>query len=141
MPVNKLLLVPALLLAALAANPAFADDTAGTRAEKREQWCKDNPAKCEEAKARRDAFCKNNPTTCEHRREEREEMKAECDKDPAKCEKLKEERKARHARMHEACKANPAECEKRRAEHRERREERSEKFCAEHPDKCDGKPD
>ena len=136
---RRLLLAPALLLAAFAATPALADDTADTRAQKREQWCKDNPAKCEELKARKDRFCDENPETCEHRRAEREELKAACEKDPARCEQLKAERKARHEKMKQWCKDNPAECEKRRAERKERREERSTRFCEAHPEKCDGK--
>ena len=60
---------------------------------------------------------------------------------PAECQKMKDERKARHEKMKAACKDNPKECEKRRKEMRERRQQRSDKFCAEHPEKCDGEPD
>lgn len=136
---RRLLLNTAALCLALAAGAAHAGDD--SRAAQREQWCKDNPAKCEEVKARHEAFCKENPQTCEERKAAREKRKAECEANPAACRKMKDERKARHEKMKAACKDNPKECEKRRKEMRERRKDRSDKFCAEHPDKCDGEPD
>ena len=49
------------------------------------------------------------------------------------------EREERREKVREKCEASPEECKQRREEMRERRQERSDRFCAENPDKCDGK--
>ena len=140
---KRLLLVPLLLCAALAASPAFAGDEfvpEGAPA-KDGKFCKENPAKCEEWKARHEQFCKNNPETCKQGAAAREKRRAWCDANPKECQKLKEERQARHQKMREWCHANPGECKERREEMKQRRKARSDAFCKEHPEKCDGKPD
>jgi hypothetical protein len=140
---KQLLLAPMMLAAALAAGPAFAghDHDDGDRAAKREKFCQENPAKCEEVKARRDAFCKDNPQTCEKKQQERADRKKWCADNPQECQRMKEERHERREKIRENCEANPEKCKERRQEFRERRKERSEAFCKEHPQDCDGQPD
>ena len=128
------LFVPVLMLGLT--GPAAADDLAA-----RGPWCQENPAKCEEMRARREEFCKKNPQTCEQKQKERAARKQWCQDNPAECEQMKAEKRARVERIREKCDADPAACEKRRAAMRERRHERSEAFCAEYPEKCDGKTD
>lgn len=59
------------------------------------EFCKENPGKCEEARARRQEFCKANPEKCKEQRAamkaKRAEMQAKCQADPAKCEEMKAE--------------------------------------------------
>ena len=132
------LLIPALLLSCSLIRPALAADPASPGDG---QWCKDNPAKCEERKARRAEFCKKNPETCKQRKAELEKKKQWCKDNPAECKKMREERHARHERMREKCEANKEKCEERKEEFKEHRQERSAAFCKEHPTQCDGVPD
>ena len=74
---------------------------------KHEQWCKDNPKQCEQWKqkrAEREQFCKDNPKKCEEQRaamkQRHQEMQAECEKDPAKCEQMKQQARARMQARH-----------------------------------------
>ena len=88
-----------------------AEGTAGeSRAERRariEQWCRENPEKCREAKARVERWreqCKADPEKC------RAEMQAAaqqwCKDNPEKCRELK----ARAEQRREECKADPEKC-------------------------------
>ena len=74
---------------------------------KHEQWCKDNPGKCEQWKQKRterEQFCKNNPKKCEEQRaamkQRKQEMQAECAKDPSKCEQMKQQARERMQERH-----------------------------------------
>lgn len=72
----------------LVAGPALAEDVAppkGTRAE-RQEFCKQNPQKCEEQRARM--------------KRHRAEFKAKCEADPAWCEQKKKERRERFHERH-----------------------------------------
>ena len=72
-----------------------------------EQWCKDNPEKCREMKAK-----------AEQRREQ-------CKADPEKC------RAEAQARREQWCKDNPEKCREMKAKAEERREQ-----CKANPEKC-----
>lgn len=102
------------MIAALAA-PAWtvvaADGApAESRAERRarlEQWCKDNPEKCREAKAKLELWreqCKADPEKC------RDEIRAGalqwCKDNPEKCRELK----AKAEQRREECRADPEKC-------------------------------
>ena len=103
---RSLVLIPAFL--GLFASVALADDSAGKTgpASNRQQWCADNPQKCQEMKTR---------------------MQEKCAQDPKRCEEMK----ARMAEMKAKCEANPEECKKRREEMREHR-----KQCHKNPESC-----
>ena len=105
---RSLVLISALL--GLFAGVALADDAVGKpgSAPNRQQWCADNPQKCQEMKTR---------------------MQEKCARDPKRCEEMK----ARRAELRAKCEANPEECKKRREEIREHREK-----CRENPDSCRG---
>jgi hypothetical protein len=91
-----------------------------SRAERRarlEQWCKDNPEKCREAKAKLEQWreqCKADPEKC------RAEMQAGaqqwCKENPEKCRELK----AKAERRREECRADPEKCRAEREALRER---------------------
>ena len=79
----------------------------GDRKARFEQWCRDNPEKCRELKAKAEQHreeCKANPERC------RAEMKARreqwCKDNPEKCRELK----AKAEQHREECKADPAKC-------------------------------
>jgi len=103
---RSLVLIPAFL--GLFAGVALADDGAGKTgpAPNRQQWCADNPQKCQEMKSR---------------------MQEKCAQDPKRCE----EHKARHAEHKAWCEANPEACQKKRAEMRAHRQ-----ACREKPESC-----
>jgi hypothetical protein len=92
----------------LFAGVALADDSAGKSGSgpNRQQWCTDNPQKCQEMKTR---------------------MQEKCAQDPKRCE----EHKARHAEHKAWCEANPEACQKKRAEMRAHRQ-----ACREKPESC-----
>ena len=66
----------------------------------RNEVCKENPGKCDEARAKRQEFCAANPQKCEQQREQmkakRAEMQARCKADPDKCEQMKQEARKNH---------------------------------------------
>ena len=137
---KRLLLAPAFLAFALAGGPALADDPDARSAE-REKWCQEHPEKCEELKARRDEYCKKNPATCEQRRKKLGERKAWCEANPEKCREMKDQRHERREAWREKCEANKEDCEQLKQERDARRKERSDAFCKDNPDQCDGKPE
>jgi len=112
------------LIAALGASAGAllaADGAPGeSRAERRarlEQWCKDNPEKCREAKAKLGQWreqCKAEPEKC------RAEMQAGaqqwCKDNPEKCRELK----AKAEQRREECRADPEKCRAEREALRER---------------------
>ncbi|MDH4023388.1 MAG: hypothetical protein OEV14_09700, partial [Gammaproteobacteria bacterium] len=55
---------------------AAAGDDGGPPPLPRKEFCKENPGKCEEARARRRDFCAANPEKCEQRREEMKAKRA-----------------------------------------------------------------
>jgi EF hand len=80
---------------------------AGDRKARFEQWCRDNPEKCREEKARaqqRREECKANPEKCRTEAQARREQW--CKDNPEKCR----EEKARAQQRREECKANPEKC-------------------------------
>ena len=50
---------------------------------------------------RREAFCKDNPATCEQMKINREALKKQCEANPAHCEALKAERQKRREKRQE----------------------------------------
>jgi hypothetical protein len=102
---------------AVAADGAPAESRAERRA-RLEQWCKDNPEKCREAKAKLEQWreqCKAEPEKC------RAEMQAGaqqwCTENPEKCRELK----AKAEQRREECRADPEKCRAEREALRERR--------------------
>jgi len=79
----------------------------GDRRARFEQWCRDNPEKCREAKAKaeeRREQCKANPEKCRAEGQARREQW--CKANPEKCRELK----AMAEQRREECKADPAKC-------------------------------
>ena len=128
---RSLVLIPVFL--GLFAGVALADDSAGKpgAGQNREQWCADNPQKCQEMKSRMQEKCAQDPKRCEEMKGRMAERKAKCDANPEECRKQREQMKSRRAEMRAKCEANPEECKKRREEMSERR-----KQCRENPDSC-----
>ncbi len=91
------------------------------------EFCKENPGKCEEAKAKRKEFCQSNPEKCEEQRAQmkarKAEMKEKCKADPEKCEQMKQEMRQRRDEMKAKCKADPAKCEEMKQEMRQQYKE------------------
>jgi hypothetical protein len=129
--IRSLVLIPALL--GLFAGVALADDNAGKpgSAPNHQQWCADNPQKCQEMKTRMQEKCAQDPKRCEEMKARMAERKAKCKANPEECQKQREQMKAHRAEMRAKCEANPEECKKRREEMREHREK-----CRENPDSC-----
>jgi hypothetical protein len=72
-----------------------------------EQWCKDNPEKCREMKAKaeqRREQCKANPEKCRAEAQARREQW--CKDNPEKCREMK----AKAQQRREQCKADPGKC-------------------------------
>ena len=84
------------------------------------EFCKQNPAKCEEWRAKRDAFCKANPQRCEELKQRRAEREAFCKQNPQKCEQQRAALKARHEEMQARCSEDPAKCDQIKQQMRER---------------------
>jgi hypothetical protein len=131
---RSLVLIPAFL--GLFAGVALADDAAGKPgpAPNRQQWCANNPQKCQEMKTRMQEKCAQDPKRCEEIKARRAERKAKCDANPEECQKQREQMKAHRAEVRAKCEANPEECKKRREEMRVYREK-----CREIPDSCRGR--
>jgi hypothetical protein len=89
-----------------------------------QEFCKENPGKCEEARAKRKEFCTANPEKCAAQRKQmkarRAEMKEKCKADPEKCEQMKQEMRQRRDEMKAQCKADPAKCEEMKQEMRQK---------------------
>jgi hypothetical protein len=136
---NRSLIAAAFVAAALAAPATFSlasegipgatvrsesGKAAGDRKARFEQWCKDNPEKCREEKARaeqRREECKANPEKCRAEAQARREQW--CKDNPEKCREMK----AKVEQRREECKANPEKC---RAEAQARNEQRFKKADA-----------
>jgi len=90
-----------------------------------QQPCKDHPGTGGRFKERHEAFCKDNPQRCEEMKAKREQMREQCKQDPAACEKKREEMRTKmKERFEERCKADPQRCEamkKRWEEHQQQR--------------------
>jgi len=129
--IHSLVLIPAFL--GLFAGVALADDTASKTgpAPNRQQWCADNPQKCQEMKTRMQEKCAQDPKRCEEMKGHAADMKAKCDANPEECQKKREQMKSRRAEMRAKCEANPEECKAKREKMREHRKE-----CRENPDSC-----
>ena len=84
------------------------------------EWCKENPGKCEEARAKHEAFCKENPEKCEQWNQKRAEREAYCKDNPQKCAEQREQFKQHRAEMKAKCEADPAKCEEMKQARRER---------------------
>ncbi|MBM4335032.1 MAG: hypothetical protein FJ108_03850 [Deltaproteobacteria bacterium] len=79
----------------LIAGPALADDVPSPKRDRaqRQEFCKQNPQKCEEQRARM--------------KQRRDEFRAKCEADPAWCEQKKKKKKRRE-RFHERHGTGPA---------------------------------
>jgi hypothetical protein len=90
--------------------PARADDLSPPPRPGRE-FCKENPGKCEEARARHAAFCQENPQKCEQARQRRAERRERCKQDPEKCAEQKAAMKKRREERQARCQADPSQCD------------------------------
>lgn len=109
----------------LGASLALADDaTPGPSPGHMREFCKENPGKCEEAKAKHAAFCKENPEKCEQMKQRRAERRAFCKENPEKCAEQRAQMKQRHAEMKAKCEADPAKCQEMKQQMRERMREK-----------------
>ena len=136
---NRSLIAAALTIASLATQtvPVLASEgipgatvrsesgmTPADRKARLEQWCKDNPEKCREAKARADQRreqCKADPEKCRAEAQARREQW--CKDNPEKCREIK----AKAQQRREQCQADPEKC---RAEAQARGRERFKKADA-----------
>jgi hypothetical protein len=107
----------------LGATTLQADESA-TPPKQGRDFCRENPGKCEEARAKRQAFCAENPEKCKEQREQlkakRAEMQEKCKADPEKCEQMKQEMRQRRDEMKAKCAADPAKCEEMKQEMRQK---------------------
>lgn len=84
---------------------------------------------CQRLRERLDGYCKDNPQRCEEFKAKREAMRQKCSQDPAACEKERKERQAKaKERFEQRCKENPQRCEEMKKHWEER--------CAQNPQKC-----
>jgi hypothetical protein len=87
------------------------------------KYCKENPGKCEEARAKHAAWCQENPEKCKERQEDRDrerdlrdeerekkraERRAYCKENPETCKAERAQRRQRKAEIEAKCKADPA---------------------------------
>ena len=111
----------------LGATALQADET-GTPPRPGREYCKENPGKCEEAKAQRKEFCTANPEKCKEQREQMKARRAErqekCQADPQKCEQMKQEMRQRRDEMKAKCAADPAKCEEMKQQMRQKHQGR-----------------
>jgi len=122
-PLEKLFSLASIAGLLLAASLAFAEDTPMPTPHE-PAFCKENPGKCEQARARHEAFCRENPEKCEQWKEKRAERQAYCQQNPEKCEQQRERMKQRRAEMQARCAADPEKCEEMKQARRERRKNR-----------------
>ena len=115
---KALLGVASIAFLCLGASLALADDAppAGPRAE----WCKQNPEKCKELRAKREAFCKDNPQKCEQMKQKAAERQEFCKQNPEKCEQQRAAMKQRRSDLKAQCDADPAKCDEIKQQARER---------------------
>jgi hypothetical protein len=116
---HKILLVLAPIAGfLLAASLVFAEDAppatpppSGPGSGHMREFCKQNPGKCEEARAKHAAFCQENPEKCEQMKQRRAERQAYCEQNPEKCEQQRAQMKQHRAEMQAKCAADPAKCQ------------------------------
>jgi len=110
----------------LGANLAFAEEQSdqheGTPGSS--EWCKENPGKCEEARAKHEAFCKENPQRCAEMKAKRAEREAFCKENPETCAEQREKFKLHRAEMKAKCEADPEKCDEMKQAHREKFKQR-----------------
>jgi hypothetical protein len=123
-----------LLAFGLAALPARADDKAPPPMPGA-AWCKENPGKCQEARAKHEQWCKDNPKQCEQWKQKRSERQQFCKDNPKKCEEQRAEMKQHHQEMQAECAKDPAKCEQMKQQARERMQARHGKGPAATPPK------
>jgi hypothetical protein len=106
----------------LGASLALAEDAppAGNPGLDGSAWCKENPGKCDEARAKHAAFCKENPDKCNELSQKRAERQAFCKENPEKCAEQREKFKQQRAERKAQCAADPEKCEEMKQARRER---------------------
>jgi len=110
-----------LALTLLFASLSLAEDTAPPAAGPgNSAWCKENPDKCAELRAKHEALCKENPEKCEQMKQRRAERAEFCKQNPEKCAEQRERFQQRRAEMKAKCDADPAKCEQMKQKRRER---------------------
>ena len=88
------------------------------------EFCKENPGKCAEARARHQEFCTANPEKCEQMKQKRAERREFCTANPEKCKEQREAMKARRAEMQAKCQADPAKCDEMKEQARKKFQDR-----------------
>src|SRR5215831_11646935 len=109
-----------LLALGLAAGPARADDKAAPPRMPGAAWCKENPGKCQEARAKHEQWCKDNPKQCEQWKQKRAEREEFCKNNPQKCQEQRAEMQKKKEAMQAECEKDPAKCEQMKEHMRER---------------------
>jgi hypothetical protein len=93
-------------------------------------FCKSNPAKCQEIEAQAKAKCDADPAACEARKQQFQQkladIKAKCDADPQACAARKAEFQQKREAMKAKCDADPAACEAMKQKFLEKRSERND---------------
>lgn len=93
---HRNLLALASIVGLLGGGVASAEDESSLPPHWRE-FCKENPGKCEEARAKHKAFCQENPKQCEQMKQKRAERREWCKQNPEKCAQQSAEWKQRRA--------------------------------------------
>ncbi len=115
------LLITLIATASVFGSPLLARaDDGGPPPLPRKEFCKENPGKCEEAKARRKQYCQTNPDKCKAMRDKRAERREFCQKNPEKCKEQRENMQSRRAEMQAKCAADPAKCDEMKEQGRKR---------------------
>jgi len=86
-------------------------------------YCKENPGKCEAARARHEAWCKENPQKCEQMKAQRTQRREFCQQNPQQCEQQRAQMQQHRAEMKAKCAADPAKCEEMKQQMRARWQE------------------
>lgn len=117
---TTLLGLVSIALLSLSAGLALAEDEPATDAPEFSGWCKENPGKCEQARAKHAAWCEANPEKCKEMKGKRAERAEFCKQNPEKCAEQRERFKQHRAEMKAKCEADPAKCEEMKQSRRER---------------------
>jgi hypothetical protein len=92
------------------------------------EFCKENPGKCEEARAKHAAWCEKYPDRCAKAKERQAERREWCEKNPEECAKKeaewKQRRAERRAELKAKCEADPAKCEEMKQQMRDKRQQK-----------------
>ena len=103
---------------------ALAEDAAPPPQHPGREWCKENPGKCDEARAKHEAWCAQNPDRCAKAKERRAARREWCEKNPEECAQKKAEWQQKHAELKAKCDADPAKCNEMKQQMRQQMREK-----------------